>query len=104
MPTQKAYFSPHFSVFCVYLLAFNKKTPPGALHQGATAFLVLAVWGFFDKLPEVKEAPKTSNATPTCIGILEWGALRSKPKPLAQQAFAHGDLCDLLVAPNNLIQ
>ena len=39
----------------------------------------------FDKLPEVKEAPKTSNATPKCMWILERGALRSKSKRLAQQ-------------------
>ena len=39
----------------------------------------------FDKLTEGKEAPKTSNATPKCMWILERGALRSKSKRLAQQ-------------------
>ena len=38
-----------------------------------------------DKLIEGKEAPKTSNATPKCMWILERGALRSKSKRLAQQ-------------------
>ena len=40
---------------------------------------------FFDRLAEVKEAAKTSNATPKCMWILERGALRSKSKCLAQQ-------------------
>ena len=39
----------------------------------------------FNKLTEGKEAPKTSNATPKCMWILERGALRSKSKRLAQQ-------------------
>ena len=39
----------------------------------------------FDRLAEIKEAPKTSNATPKCMWILERGALRSKSKRLAQQ-------------------
>ena len=37
----------------------------------------------FDRLAEGKEAPKTSNATPKCMWILERGALRSKSKHLA---------------------
>ena len=40
---------------------------------------------FFDRLTEVKEAPKTSNSTPKCISILERGELRGKSKHLAQQ-------------------
>ena len=38
---------------------------------------------FFDRLAEVKEAPKTSNSTPKCMWILERGELRSKAKCLA---------------------
>ena len=38
---------------------------------------------FFDRQAEVNKAVKTSNATPKCMWILEWGALRSKSKSLA---------------------
>ena len=41
----------------------------------------------FDRLAEVKEAPKASNSTPKCMGILERGELRSKSKSLAVQGF-----------------
>ena len=44
---------------------------------------------FFDRLTEVKEAVKTSNATPKCMWILERGALRSKSKRLAEQAILY---------------
>jgi len=49
-------------------------------------FSVLTIGGFFDALAELKEAVKTSNATPKCMWILEWGALCSKSKRLAEQA------------------
>ena len=39
----------------------------------------------FYKLAEGKEVPKTSNATPKCMWILEKGAPGSKPKRLAKQ-------------------
>jgi hypothetical protein len=37
----------------------------------------------FDKLAEVKGAPKTSNSNPKCMGILEVFELRRKSKSLA---------------------
>ena len=40
----------------------------------------------FDRLTEVNKAVKTSNSTPKCMRILEWGELRSKSKHLAKQA------------------
>ena len=42
----------------------------------------------FDRLAEVKEAPKTSNSTPKCMWILERGELRSKSKYLSKQGFS----------------
>ncbi len=42
---------------------------------------------FFDRLAEVKETPKTSNSTPKCISILEWGELRWKSKRFSKQIF-----------------
>ena len=48
---------------------------------------------FFDRLTEVKEAPKTGNSVPKvgrglapAVRILERGKMRSKSKHLAQQA------------------
>jgi len=43
---------------------------------------------------EVKEAPKTSNAPPMCIQILERGAPSRKSKYLAEQAFFENCLRD----------
>ena len=45
-------------------------------------------------MTEVKEAPKTSNATPKCMWILERGALRSKAKTLAVQGFLNLRMID----------
>ena len=60
---------------------------------------------FFDRLAEVKGAPKTSNSTPKCMWILERGELRSKPKCLATQGvFCLSGYVDLSTAASPLLE
>ena len=72
-------------------LSTNRSTIPRRRKKAGNAMRFLLFQSvkkpIFDRLAEVKEAPKTSNSTPKCMWILERGELRSKSKSLAQQAF-----------------
>jgi hypothetical protein len=64
---------------------FHKNLVHSAKKGTADAVPSVCQKTFLTKLAAVRKAAKTSNATPKCISILEWGALRSKFISLAPQ-------------------
>jgi len=72
------------SQFSILNFPLQRKTERS--HRGYSDGFSVCQKTHFDRLAEVKEPVKTSNATPKCMWILERGALRSKSKRLAEQA------------------